>query len=146
MKLLKSQIQKTLLDIQEQVLVHYHPALRTADSASEAEEPVAEWETAVPSPISSVAPSAPSAAPSAQSAASAADFLALASWVDASVAKIGPERTRKLVAMRTAAGGLPPDVGETLTQLIDLSAADDSIGIAETAALLHSLDEVIAKE
>jgi hypothetical protein len=35
MKILKNQVQKTLLDIQEQILVHYHPALRTEDDSFE---------------------------------------------------------------------------------------------------------------
>jgi len=33
-KILKNEIQRTLLDIQEQILVHYYPALRSADSSS----------------------------------------------------------------------------------------------------------------
>jgi hypothetical protein len=33
MKILKNEIQKTLLGIQEQILVHYYPSLRTDDSA-----------------------------------------------------------------------------------------------------------------
>ncbi|MBI4671089.1 MAG: hypothetical protein HY741_05415 [Chloroflexi bacterium] len=32
MKVLKSEIQRTLLDIQEQILVHYYPALRTEET------------------------------------------------------------------------------------------------------------------
>jgi len=32
MKILKNEVQRTLLDIQEQVLVHYYPALRTEES------------------------------------------------------------------------------------------------------------------
>ena len=31
MKILKADVQRTLLDIQEQVLVHYYPALRTEE-------------------------------------------------------------------------------------------------------------------
>lgn len=31
-KILKNQVQKTLLDIQEQILIHYHPALRAEDT------------------------------------------------------------------------------------------------------------------
>jgi hypothetical protein len=32
MKILKNEIQRTLLDIQEQILVHYYPALRSEES------------------------------------------------------------------------------------------------------------------
>ncbi len=32
MKILKNEIQKTLLGIQEQILIHYYPSLRTDDS------------------------------------------------------------------------------------------------------------------
>jgi len=31
MKILKNEVQRTLLDIQEQVLVHYYPSLRTEE-------------------------------------------------------------------------------------------------------------------
>ncbi len=36
-KILKSEIQRTLLDIQEQVLIHYYPTLRAEDPAAEAD-------------------------------------------------------------------------------------------------------------
>lgn len=37
LKILKNEIQRTLLDIQEQVLIHYYPTLRSEDSAPPAE-------------------------------------------------------------------------------------------------------------
>lgn len=33
MKILKNEIQQTLLDIQEQLLLHYYPSLRTGESS-----------------------------------------------------------------------------------------------------------------
>jgi len=33
MKILKNEVQRTLLDIQEQVLIHYYPSLRAEESA-----------------------------------------------------------------------------------------------------------------
>ncbi len=33
MKILKNEIQQTLLDIQEQLLLHYYPSLRTSESS-----------------------------------------------------------------------------------------------------------------
>ena len=32
MKILKNEVQRTLLDIQEQILIHYYPSLRTEES------------------------------------------------------------------------------------------------------------------
>lgn len=40
-KILKGQIQRTLLDVQEQLLVHYHPSLRIAEAAAADELPPA---------------------------------------------------------------------------------------------------------
>jgi len=37
MKILKNEVQRTLLDIQEQVLIHYYPALRAADDSGPSE-------------------------------------------------------------------------------------------------------------
>jgi hypothetical protein len=59
MKLLKNDVQRTLLDIQEQVLVHYYPALRT-----EEEKPSEGTIQAIEAlrsrqPASSAAPTAP---------------------------------------------------------------------------------------
>jgi len=71
LKILKNEIQRTLLDIQEQVLIHYYPALRSDDSAPPdgtlqaieairskqvtAAPPVAQMSAAQPASVSQVA-------------------------------------------------------------------------------------------
>ncbi|MBP7690104.1 MAG: hypothetical protein KA765_19465 [Thermoflexales bacterium] len=37
LKILKNEVQRTLLDIQEQVLIHYYPSLRSEDTTPPAE-------------------------------------------------------------------------------------------------------------
>ena len=37
LKILKNEVQRTLLDIQEQILIHYYPSLRAEDSTPPAE-------------------------------------------------------------------------------------------------------------
>lgn len=37
LKILKNEVQRTLLDIQEQVLIHYYPSLRAEDTTPPAE-------------------------------------------------------------------------------------------------------------
>ena len=72
MKILKNEIQRTLLDIQEQVLVHYYPALRTeeavpTDGIVQAVEAIRAKQVTAPAPAAaapvSVAPPAPAPEP-----------------------------------------------------------------------------------
>jgi len=172
MKILKNQVQKTLLDIQEQILVHYHPALRTEDDALE-ENGKAQKETARPftPPASNMQrssesagapkvrqvsladlrqpqpqgtrPSAEPAQPAAPPASEEQTFAALAEWVGESVSKIGAERTRKLLDLRTANGSVAPDVYDTLHQLITLCEADEGAEATETAVLLQQLSHLL---
>ena len=37
LKILKNEVQRTLLDIQEQILIHYYPSLRSEDTAPPAD-------------------------------------------------------------------------------------------------------------
>ncbi len=37
LKILKNEVQRTLLDIQEQILIHYYPSLRSEDSTPPSE-------------------------------------------------------------------------------------------------------------
>ena len=63
MKLLKNDVQRTLLDIQEQVLVHYYPALRTEEEKpSEGTIQAIEALRARQQPAPSAAQAAPAAA------------------------------------------------------------------------------------
>jgi hypothetical protein len=69
MKILKNEVQRTLLDIQEQVLVHYYPALRTeetkpSEGTIQAIEALRARQAAQPAAAPAAAP-APAALPSA---------------------------------------------------------------------------------
>ena len=69
LKILKNEVQRTLLDIQEQILVHYYPSLRTEETKP-SDGTVQAYETlrarqaapAAPSPIKTV-PAVPSDTP-----------------------------------------------------------------------------------
>jgi len=167
MKILKNQVQKTLLDIQEQILIHYHPALRAEDETF-TESSGAGRETArstngrhaveadtTPEPGLKVRqvsladlrqPAQPDTRPfSATSTPPDSDpaFAGLADWVGESVSKIGAERTRKLLDLRAANGGMPPELHDTLHELITLCAGDEGTGAAETAVLLQQLSRLL---
>lgn len=184
MKILKNQVQKTLLDIQEQILVHYHPALRTEDESHDEisvlaqgaarpahsnGQPAADFEPnqpaglkmrqvsladlrettrPLPEPLSTTpAATAPAAtAPATATAPAAADqaFAGLVDWVGGSVAKIGAERTRKLLDLRASSGAIPPDIYDTMQQLIILCDENEGADAAETAVLLQQLAQLLS--
>ena len=177
MKILKNQIQKTLLEIQEQILVHYHPALRTEDESydeigllaqgaarpahsngqpaadSELNQPAGlkmrqvsladlrETTRPLPEPLSTTPPATAPAATTPAAADQA--FAGLVDWVGGSVAKIGAERTRKLLDLRASSGAVPPDVYDTLQQLIVLCDENEGADAAETAVLLQQLAQLL---
>ncbi|MCB8942984.1 MAG: hypothetical protein H6658_04450 [Ardenticatenaceae bacterium] len=149
-KLLKSQIQKTLLDIQEQILIHYHPTLR-AENESFAEENGLRRETAVPHPTPTTAPKlrqvslADIKQNSSPTPATAQDdtFTALTRWVEASVDKIGIAQTRKLLELRAEGGYLAPDMQEMLLQLLALHETENSTSMTETAVLIQELNHLL---
>lgn len=173
MKILKNQVQKTLLDIQEQILVHYHPALRTEDESHDEISILAQG-AARPAhsngqPAADFGPNQPAglkmrqvsladlrettrplpeplSTTSAATAPAAADqaFAGLVDWVGGSVAKIGAERTRKLLDLRASSGAIPPDIYDTMQQLIILCDENEGADAAETAVLLQQLAQLLS--
>ncbi|MBK7917042.1 MAG: hypothetical protein IPJ94_12420 [Chloroflexi bacterium] len=170
MKILKNQVQKTLLDIQEQILVHYHPALRTEDESYDEisapargatrpaysnGQPAADFEPNQPAGLKvrqvsladlrETTRPLPEKLPAAATPPAAADqsFAGLVDWVGGSVAKIGAERTRKLLDLRASSGAVPPDVYDTLQQLIVLCDENEGADAAETAVLLQQLAQLL---
>lgn len=172
MKVLKNQIQKTLLDIQEQVLLQYHPALRAEDGPVMENEPVVspvkvirlspenDFQAAesqavnmpVPQAATTAAPvpaaiSAPAAIPTpAATPSTEARFEELANWVGDCVGKIGVARTRKLLELRAATGSVPPHVYDMLQQIITLYEADEGLEVTETAVLFQQLNHLLTTE
>lgn len=147
MKILKNEIQRTLVDIREQLLVHYYPDLRPEDFAPP--------EDLVPPPqavredegmreegpeqpkvrkvsleeVRTVQESTPTAAPGEGPAdgRQEADWSVLPellTWVEHSVGKIGRERTSKLIETCTGRGLIPPEARDVLLRLVLLSNED----------------------
>jgi hypothetical protein len=172
-KILKGQIQRTLLDVQEQLLVHYHPSLRVADHVAAEEATPARVipfdmesdvpESKIPAPIISqvqkvtlddirkvqtngngIPKPQPLLQPAAAPSPQVDGFTRLAEWVDANVTKLGVARTRKLVEIRLQSGGLKPDVAETLLQIVALYEGEgDTAAAHETAHALQELNQLL---
>lgn len=169
-KILKGQIQRTLLDVQEQLLIHYHPSLRTAESSLDEEKaPVLPTisnegdhtisESKIPAPIIAQVQKVTLddirkvqtngngtpkpqllLQPAAAPSPEANGFSRLAEWVDGNVSKLGVARTKKLVEIRLHSGGLKPEAAETLLQIVALY---DEVG--DTAAAqetTHALQQL----
>lgn len=161
MKILKNQVQKSLLDIQEYLLGQKYATLRPEEVEETAvssprlmanEDTVprvrqvsladlrAHPVTPLPMPPTSVAPPLPlSLAPAHEDT-----FLPLVEWVAESIRKIGPDRTRQLLTIRAKTGSLSAEMQNTLEQLIALYATNETTAdMTETAVLLQQLDRLV---
>ncbi len=169
MKILKNEVQRTLLDIQEQVLIHYYPALRAEEinpseglvqevealrarlsSAEEKSTPPA----AKPVTLDQVrtehvgaAGSAPAPSAMASAGLDQAMMVKLSRWVSESAAKIGKERTGKLIMVYGKKGILSPQAKDTLLRVASLSkgAAPENVAVNEVLSGLLKLDELLGR-
>lgn len=153
-KILKNEIQRVLLDIQEQILIHYYPALRAEDSvpapevvqsfsavkerraapsvaslASEAAEPEIPQVRKVSLEEVRRAreePAEASAQPEAPKGPQGAqpNLIALTGWVSSTVSKIGKERATRLLEMVHQKGYLDDQVKEVLVKLCVVTEGD----------------------
>lgn len=173
MKILKNQIQKTLLDVQEQVLLRYHQALRSDEGiasgngngngngygyAAAEKSKLAEinYRDYPPTPASEPlvrqvsladlrSTPAPVESPASGSTTGGQDsFAALARWVAESVGQIGGERTRTILALRAAATAIPPHIHETLNKLIILYSEDEKM--RQGTDMLQQLNQLLDTE
>ncbi len=167
-KILKNEIQRTLLDIQEQVLVHYYPTLRSEESGpSEGTVQAVEAlraKQAAPTPVPAAVPTAkkvsldeiraaqsaaaaPAPAPAAGTALDAAAMVKLSGWVTESAAKMGGQRTARLVQACASTGILTPQVAEMLARLASLGADSGPAAVAvnEVLGVVLKLDEVLGR-
>jgi hypothetical protein len=170
-KILKNEIQRMLLDIEEQVLVHYYPTLRAGDSV--APEGIAQAVEAIrakqgSASASASAPAMPAAkkisldevraasAPVPPSAAAApstgkgmdqATMVKLSEWVSSSALKIGGERTGKLIEMSAGSGIVPPQFKDVLKRLASLNkgAAPEKVAVNEVLGALLKLYELMGR-
>ena len=139
MKILKNEIQGALLTIQEQVLIHYYPALRAEDSSSSEsivqsleslpeEGRGATGDTLIP----------PGAQPPSRyrEAVALPSFTALAEWMSDSIERIGTGRTREALETFASGGYLAPEVKDMLLQLISLSDEENPLEKVEINEIL----------
>jgi len=167
MKILKNEIQKTLLDIQEQVLIHYYPTLRTEESSpseglvqaiealrskqakpEEAPNPsVAKKITLDEAHGGADRPVQASPAFAANGALDQAAMIKLSGWASDSAAKLGKERTGRLVTICGNRGILTPEVRDVLLRVVSLSkaAAPGKASINDMVGVILKLDELLGR-
>ena len=159
-KILKNEIQRTLLDIQEQVLIHYYPTLRSDDSlppeaiaqAFNAKQAAAAAPVAVPAPPPTPLPAVKKVSLDdirAQSEPAAA--LAMAAPVrtgsDQSTMVNGGERIAKIVEVCGNKGIIPVETKAVLMRIASLSkdAAPSQVPVNEVLNALLKLDGVLGR-
>ena len=164
MKILKNEVQRTLLDIQEQVLVHYYPALRAADDSAPSEgtmqslESIRERRASLEGTTASAeAPASPrvkqvsleeiraverdnSASPGPAEEADEISILQLSGWVSGSAKRIGGKRTAKLIETCVDKGWIAVDSMNVLLRLASMGSDD---GIPETVAVNEILGALL---
>ena len=171
LKILKNEIQRTLLDIQEQILVHYYPSLRSDDTAPPAEAIAQMARSAAAAPAINTAAVAPPPAPgtvpavkkisldeirAAQSGATApaasgsvdqATMVKLLEWVNDSIAHLGSQRTSRLIATCVKRAILGNDTKAILLRLTALNQQPDPERVSANDSLttVLRLDEVLGR-
>ena len=173
-KILKNEIQRVLLDVQEEILIHYYPSLETEEDASsqgimpflesthdslemtseppETPTPIVIKPTTLEA-IRSQAATAPSpeeqGPPQRQAADSPAAILELSSWVSSSVETMGAERTSRLVETCSVRGLLDPDTKDVLLRLVSMSRGGESpeiVAVNEVLGLVLKLSELLGSD
>lgn len=152
MKVLKNEIQSTLLDIQEQVLIHRYPSLRAEESLppegvmrsleSTSEERKGKPKEALTSPEGQLSSRSKKGVPR-------PPFAELVGWVSDSVERIGGQRTREAIEIYANGGYLAPEVRDILLQFISLSDEEDApekVEMKEVRDILLKLNKVLGHE
>jgi hypothetical protein len=172
-KILKNEIQRTLLDIQEQILVHYYPSLRAMEESTPTEGIIQSIESirekkqqsggvSNPPAVKQVSledvqtaqtktPVSPDEGVSVQPGGQddQARVMALSGWVSGTAQKIGRERTAKLIQVCTGKGILAPDLENPLLRLTGLITGDDvpeTVTVNEILSALTKLDGLLGRE
>ncbi|MBN1314723.1 MAG: hypothetical protein JXA42_04625 [Anaerolineales bacterium] len=162
-KILKNEIQRLLLQVQENILIHYYPALEKEEYSPKAspkmpknmaDDPeTAVAATAPPEPIKMKTLEEPkkqpadapqtdeSQEPTANPEADSQDTLMeLSEWASTSVASIGADRTRKLIESCEAKGWLEPKTRDLLLRLVSMNRDSESPEIVAVNQVLgHAL-------
>jgi len=153
MKILKNEVQRTLLNIQEQVLVHYYPSLRAEEEAPsdgilQSLESIRGRRQALgesPNPpevqpevkmisledVQAGREETPASLEGEASSQSEGDknqtrIMELSGWVSSTAQKIGGERTAKLIQACTNRGIIASELESSLLRLAGLISADNA--------------------
>jgi hypothetical protein len=164
MKILKNEIQRTLLDIQEQILVHYYPSLRreedtpsdgivqTFESIQAKKGPA---EEASPPPLAKkisldeIQTTEGDVSPPSEAEMSQDDLMHLSGWVSKAVKQIGGERTRKLIQAYTEKAFATPRVEGFLLKLTAMSNDEtppEKVEMKEILSILLELNKLLGLE
>jgi hypothetical protein len=173
MKIMKNEVQRTLLDIQEQILVHYYPSLRAEETAPS--EGVMQALESIRSKRQEVSQETPDLLPtkkvslediragrgendtllaetsSSQPGAGAtqAAIIQLSGWVSGTAQKIGRERTAKLIQAYTGKGIISPELESPLLRLTGLISEDNApaqVAVNEVLKALLQLNELLGHD
>ena len=142
-KILKNEVQRTLLDIQEQILIHYYPSLRTEETATPkgVEQSMASIKEKRQQVGAAASPPSPPSPPR-------VDVMALSEWVSNTAQKIGKERITRLIPVCARKGILTPDVEKSLLRLTGLVTEDEPSGpvaVNDVLAALVSMNELLGR-
>lgn len=163
MKILKNEIQRTLLDIQEQILVHYYPSLRREEDipsegiiqtfeSIQKKKPAEEMS---PPPqakkisLEEIRAMEGEASPPSEAEMSQDSLMHLSGWVSKAVKQTGGERTRKLVQAYTEKGFVTPKVEGFLLKLTAMSNDEtppEKVEMKETLGILLELNKLLGLE
>ncbi len=163
--ILKDEIRNTLLEIQEQVLIHYYPELRARDEAPSEAGLAARAGAAAPfrglQRISAAElqeeaarqPAEPGQASEAPAQPEPGDewpgVARLVEWADASVERIGKERTLKAIEIAAQAGYLNPSDRDLLVRLVGLSDAEpalERVSLKVVGEVLQELGQAVGRQ
>jgi hypothetical protein len=135
-KILKNEIQRLLLQVQENILIHYYPILETEEYSpkpspknppKKVEDPEPALVSTPPEPAASTTPEATPTTPESVESPSkpAADsqdtIIELSEWTTTSVSMIGADRTRLLIEKCDAKGWLEPKNHDLLLRLVSMN-------------------------
>jgi hypothetical protein len=162
-KVLKSEIQRTLLDVQEQVLIHYYPNLRSEDrtapkSAAPAAMPVLLEDDPRDPPLERR-----SAAPIVRQVSldqvltkqgglprdngEISGMSQMLEWGLNSAATMGANRFKQLITVCETRGVLSPDLRDMFLRiaLLNRRAAPETIGVPEMSEVVLQLDSILGR-
>jgi hypothetical protein len=168
-KILKNEIQRTLLDIEEQVLIHYYPALRAGDAVApegivQAVESIRAKQVAGSASASAAlaakkvsldevraagvtAPVQAAGDPANGKGMDQATMVKLSEWVSSSAQMIGGDRTGKLIEMSAGSGIVPPQFIDVLKRLASLNkgTTPEKVAVNEVLGALLRLYELMGR-